>query len=155
MVTIVGVAMIREFSEIILYLQGYASAPEIFPRVLTGGVVGAGVGFSVGVMLYYLLGWGVSDVRRVYRLQWVLSLVVAGILLQAVSLLMQVDYLPHQSALWDSSALIPENSIVGQLLYALVGYEASPNAWHLGAYVVGLTALLALVGLRPSEKMHG
>ena len=42
-------------------------------------------------------------------------------------LLTQADWLPYTAELWNSSTLIPEYSVTGQLLYALVGYEANPS----------------------------
>jgi high-affinity iron transporter len=63
--------------------------------------------------------------------------------LQATALLIQADWLPADYPLWDSSALLAEQSVAGQLLYALVGYEATPTALQLGAY---LTAVLVILG---------
>jgi high-affinity iron transporter len=40
--------------------------------------------------------------------------------------------------LWDSSAVLPENSVVGQMLYAFIGYEATPSGAQIIAYVTGL-----------------
>ena len=57
-------------------------------------------------------------------------------------LLVQADWLPASQPLWNSSAWLPEGSLLGQLLYALIGYEATPGPWQVGLY--GASILLAL-----------
>jgi high-affinity iron transporter len=59
---------------------------------------------------------------------------------QATQLFTQADWLPAQYALWNSSWLVEEQSVTGQLLYALLGYEATPTP--LQVYVYGLSLLL-------------
>jgi high-affinity iron transporter len=69
-------------------------------------------------------------------------------LMQASMLLEQVDWLPSATAVWDSSGLISERSIAGELLYAVFGYEATPSALQLALYLSGL-AVMALAWLAP------
>jgi high-affinity Fe2+/Pb2+ permease len=38
-----------------------------------------------------------------------------------------------------------EDSLVGQLLYALIGYEATPSATEAGAYAAGLLAMAVVI----------
>jgi high-affinity iron transporter len=45
--------------------------------------------------------------------------------------------------LWDSSAWLPEHSVAGRLLYALIGYESSPSAAQVVSYLAGTLAVLA------------
>ena len=83
----------------------------------------------------------------------VVSLVLLGFIgasmcIQATNLLIQADWVQSEAPLWDSSGLVMEDSLVGQLLYALVGYEASPSAVEAGMYGVGLVSIIlaALIG---------
>jgi high-affinity iron transporter len=96
----------------------------------------------VGLLIYLLVLWtGIQ--RNMIKIAYVLlAAVAAGIVTQAVSLLEQVDRIPSAPPLWDSSALLPENSVIGQLLYALLGYEATPSLWHVSAYVVVIASLV-------------
>jgi high-affinity iron transporter len=61
---------------------------------------------------------------------------------QATQLLIQVDYLPTAFPLWDTSNLISERSVTGQVLYALIGYEATPVFLQVIAYVMASTCAL-------------
>jgi high-affinity iron transporter len=67
-----------------------------------------------------------------------LCLIGAGMVMQATLLLEQVDWLPSAQPLWDSSALVSEQSVTGELLYAVFGYEATPSAVQIGLYVGSL-----------------
>lgn len=147
---IIGLALVREFSEILLYLQSYAAQDAYLRPVMLGGAVGFVTGVSVGVMVYFITLWAVDWQRAQAVILSVLSVVVAGILMQAVSLLMQVDRLPHAPPLWDSGGLIDERSTLGQLLYALIGYESTPTLWHIGVYIGGLFSMLLLA--RSSQR---
>lgn len=127
-------AVIREGSEIMLYLQTFTGDQGRLLRVLTGGVVGAGIGCSVGILVYYLLVLNVGRYSLV-GCQAALAVVAAGIVSQVVPLFEQIDILPGAGPVWDTSTLLPETSIVGQLLYAVVGYEATPSPWQVAVYV--------------------
>jgi len=142
---IIGLALVRELSEILLYLQSYLVQDANALPIILGSAVGFATGVSVGVMLYFVTLWVVDWQRAQTVILSVLSVVVAGILMQAVSLLMQVDRLPQVSALWDTGDVIDERSTLGQLLYALIGYEATPTVWHMTVYVSALLVMLFLM----------
>jgi len=57
---------------------------------------------------------------------------------QAILLLNQADWLPFTPTAWDSSGLLSESSVLGQLAYALIGYEATPSIMQVSAYLLGL-----------------
>ena len=135
-------AVTREGSEIVLYLTAFYGRSQGLTDLLLGTALGTGVGFSAGVLLYYLL-------RSLPRPATLLLLALdgAGMWSQASALLTQADWLPARAPLWDSSALIPEDSIVGQLLYALLGYEATPGPWQVGLAAASLALALAVAAV--------
>lgn len=53
MTGIVMFAIVREGSEIILYTVGVAGQEENFTPVILGGLIGAGIGISTGILLFY------------------------------------------------------------------------------------------------------
>jgi len=134
-------AIIREGSEIILYIRGFVGIPELLNPVLVGGAVGAGIGLSVGVFFYYLL----VNMRTTYGI-WlgylILLLVGGSMVAQAVEFMIQADYISATTPLWDSSHIISERSAVGQLLYALIGYEATPAPQQAAAYFCSIALLV-------------
>jgi len=139
----VALAITREGFEIIIYLYGFSS---VFSQLLTasmGAIIGAGIGISTGVLLYYLLCH--PAVQRAPVIGFgLLALFGAGLLSQAILLLIQADWLPSQLPLWDTTAWLPESSVTGQLLYVLVGYEATPAAIQVAFHTGGLLVLLIM-----------
>jgi high-affinity iron transporter len=141
MVTTVSLAVMREGFEVIVYMQGYVSVLPRFVNMLVGAVVGASIGISIGALVYYLVS-NLSYRKALIVGIGLLSLVGAAMLSQAVLLLIQADWLPSQLPLWDSSTWLSEGSVTGQLLYALIGYEATPTALQASFYFGGLAILL-------------
>jgi len=136
----VALGVIREVSEIILYMNGVlAIAVNVTPAIL-GTVMAAGIGISSGIVLYFLI---LSlHVIWSYRLcMFLLAFFAGNLASQAVLLLTQADWLPFTPQLWDSSGLIPEYSVTGQLLYALVGYEANPSLLQVVVYTVSALSI--------------
>ncbi len=137
---IVGLAVVREGAEIFLFYSAYWHDTSVFLRMVTSGFMGLMIGVSAGALCYYLL----VSLQRTYarRIQLiVLSLMAAGMVAQASQLLLQADWLPTTKTLWDMSTVLPEASVLGQLLYATLGYEASPSLVEVVLY---LSALLAI-----------
>lgn len=142
MIGIVTLALVREGSEIWLYVNGFASSMDARAPVFTGSAIGAGIGISIGILLYYAL--------RALPAAWqrntciiLLSLIGAGMVMQATSLLEQVDWLEAGQPVWDSSFIVTENSITGELLYAVFGYEATPSLSQCILYLASLLAFSA------------
>jgi len=133
--------VIREGSEIILYLSGYINNNEAFASVILGTIIGSGIGISIGAMLYYLMiNFDETYTRNIAYL--LLALFAAGMSLHIVTMLTQADWMSAGHSLWDTSAWINERSLTGQLLYAITGYEATPTASQAIAYIAGFLLLL-------------
>ena len=142
MVAAVSLAIVREGAEILLYFSGFLHQIGATADVLAGAVLGLGVGFSTGALFYYLL-IALPPARALRVAVGLLVLVGAGMCAQATALLIQADWLSVAGPVWDTSAWLPESSAIGQLLYALIGYEASPSAPEVGVYLGSMLAMLA------------
>jgi len=142
----VSLNIIREGSEIFIYIGSFIQQEHLL-SVCIGGAIGAAIGMSVAALIYYTL---VNTRQRTLLLtgQLLLALVAAAMLSQAAQLLIQADWLPASKALWDSSSFINEESIMGHLLYAIAGYEATPGAIQFSAYMFGLVSILFLVAFK-------
>jgi len=137
MAAMVIMAFTREGSEIYIYVSGFWNVTDFFSAVALGSIVGGCIGFSIGVLIYYLL------LARPLRQEPAISIILlaligAGLASQAVRLLIQADWISSAGAIWDTSFLLSEQSLLGQLAYALVGYEASPSAVEAIVYLASL-----------------
>lgn len=141
MTLIVSLALAREGFEILIFASTFTAQAEQIRHVLPGMLVGASIGVSAGVLLYYLLSHPLLS-RSPTPGFVLLSLLGSGILSQAVLLFIQADWVPAQLPLWDSSEWLSERSVTGQLLYVLIGYEATPTPIQVAVYICGFLALL-------------
>ncbi len=132
-----ALSITREGSEILIYMSGFFQSEQMLANVLVGSTIGAAIGISVGVLFYFLL-LSQPPRRSVLAIVFLLCFVGAGMCAQATQLLIQADWISISGFIWDSSAIIPEGSVVGQLLYALIGYEATPSIIEVTVYLACL-----------------
>jgi len=144
MVVTVTLAIVREGSEIMIYLSAFTQLPDQVGPVMAGSAIGLGIGVSVGAVLYYAL-LSLSRSAAIVAGAVLLTLVAAAMASQSGQLLIQADWLPSQYPVWDSSWLLSEYSVTGQLLYALIGYEATPTPLQLFIYVAAILIIIAVV----------
>ncbi len=157
LLVVVGLAVLREGSETVLFLYGIAASDgSTANTMMLGGVMGVLAGISVGYAIY-------AGLLRI-PMRWFFTatsalvlLLAAGMASQAARFLIQADILPGLATpLWDTSTALPENSVPGILLHSLIGYDARPAGMQLVFYV---TALIAIVsGMkwvnRPQKFSH-
>jgi high-affinity iron transporter len=140
---VTGLAVLREGSEIVLFMYGLLASGSDGASMLTGSLLGLLSGTAVGFGMYFGL-LRISS-RYLFSVTSVLILLLAaGMAAQGSQFLIQAGYLPEYAPLWDMSGILPMNSLPGQILHALIGYVPSPNAVQIGFYVT--TALLILIG---------
>jgi len=152
---VVGLAVLREGSETVLFLYGVAiSGSGSTMSLLVGGLLGAAAGAGVGALLY-------AGLLRI-PLRWFFAatstlvlLLAAGMASQAAHHLIQADLLPALiEPLWNTSAWLPEASPLGVLLHSLIGYEARPAGLQVLFYLGTLGLILAAMKWsRPSRKL--
>ncbi len=148
---IVGIAVLREGSETVLFLYGIATS-ESGGRsmMMLGGLTGMSLGITAGYMIY--AGLLRVPMRWFFTSTSVLVLMLAaGMASQAARFLIQADLLPSLVApLWDTSSALPENGIPGMLLHSLIGYDSRPAGMQLVFYVI----VLASIGIGMKWAKH-
>lgn len=137
----VGLSLAREVAEIWIYLGGFLHQPELLQSALIGGAIGIGIGTSLGVITYYLLVF-ISARKFLYLLFMFLVLLCGGLSMQIAKQLLQIGLLDSAAPLWDSSNIVNEHSWFGELLYALIGYDSSPNTIQIIFYALAITPLV-------------
>lgn len=143
--TVVAVAVLREGSEVVLFLYGIAVSSNEGPvPLLIGGVLGLGLGALLSYLLYR--GLVIIPMRHLFSVtNWLVALLAAGMAGQAAAVLANLDLVPTWGdAVWDSSGILAEDSLVGRALHALVGYSERPFGVQIVAYVATLAVLVAL-----------
>jgi high-affinity iron transporter len=142
MAIVVAIAVLREGAEVVLFLYGVAAATtEGWGALLVGGLLGVVLGAAVSLLLY--LGLLAIPLRRLFSVTaWLIALVAAGMAGQAAAILAGIDLIPNWGfELWDTSWLLPQDSILGRALHALAGYSDRPMGVQLAAYLVVLAVL--------------
>lgn len=142
LLVVVGLAVLREGSETVLFLYGISTSQGAgASTLLLGGLAGALAGITVGYALY--AGLLRIPMRWFFTATGVLVLLLAaGMASQAAHFLIQADLLPSLAApIWDTSALLPMNTIPGMLLHSLIGYDPRPAGMQLIFYVFTLVSI--------------
>ena len=142
---VVGLAVLREGSETVLFLYGIAAGGGLSAgSLLAGGTLGLAGGVAVGAALY--LGLLRIPTRRLFTVtSWMVLLLAAGMASQAAGYLVQADLLPPVgNAVWDTSAVLTEDSVLGKALHTLIGYVSRPEGIQILFYLATLCAIWLL-----------
>jgi high-affinity iron transporter len=145
MALVVGVAVLREGSEVVLFLFGIATASrEGAGPMLLGGALGISAGAALSWILYR--GLVALPMKHLFKItNWMIALLAAGMAGQAAAILAGIDLLPNLGdQLWDTSGILRDDSMVGRALHALVGYSDRPPGIQILAFVLTLATLVIL-----------
>ena len=148
MAVVVGVAVLREGSELVLFLYGIAlSAGHAVVSMFAGGAIGLALGAGVGTLMYF--GLLRIPARHVFSVTtWLIALLAAGMASQAMAFLQQAGLVTVFSrALWDTSGVLSDGSLAGKALHTLAGYADRPTGMQLIAYVATLAIMFTLMRL--------
>lgn len=140
---VVGIAVLREGAEVVLFLYGMVASGEIGAfDVAAGGALGVLGGAAVAGALY--LGLAAIPLQHVFKVIAVLiTLLAAGLAAQAIGLLQAAGHLQVWSQpVWDTAHILRQGSIPGRILHTLVGYQARPSGLELVAYVATILAIV-------------
>ncbi len=145
MAVVVGVAVLREGSEVVLFLYGIAATGGTSAiGMLTGGALGV----AAGAVLTFLMYRGLLAIpahRFFAATTGLITLLAAGLGAQAASYLQQAGVINILTApLWDSSAILSESSMAGRLLKTIVGYTDRPDGLQLIAWL-GIVAMMLVL----------
>ncbi|HUI18510.1 MAG TPA: FTR1 family protein [Alphaproteobacteria bacterium] len=148
---VVGVAVLREGSEIVLFLYGIAASGGTSAAAMTlGGLLGVLGGAGVSALLYF--GLLTIPTHRLFAVtSGLITLLAAGLAAQAVAFLQQGGYIELMSAtVWHSAWLLHEDSVLGRLLHTLIGYSDAPSGMQLAVYLATIAVITGLMWLVPS-----
>jgi high-affinity iron transporter len=149
---VVGVAVLREGAEVVLFLYGIVASGTDMADLLTGCALGLAAGAALSALTY--AGLVSIPARYIFSVTSVmLALLAAGMAAQAVQFADNAGLLTIGSnVVWDTSRLISESSLPGKLLHTLIGYTERPSFAQLCAYVATLAITAVLMRMmRPQS----
>jgi high-affinity iron transporter len=140
---VVAVAVLREGSEVVLFLYGVVvGSGTTAAQIGLGGAAGL---FCAAVLSYTLYrGLVIIPLSRLFSVtNMLIALLAAGMAGQAAAILSSAEIVPSfGETIWNSSFLVRDDSFVGRSLHALVGYSARPSGIQLAAWGVTLAVLV-------------
>jgi high-affinity iron transporter len=144
------VAVVREGIELALFITAaffVGDTSEVTNNVaqtLAGTILGLGTAILLG---YTLFATTVRlDLRRFFQVTGLLLILfAAGLVAHGVHEFNEVGWIPPVvEHVWDVNAILDENSIAGQLLKTLFGYNGNPSLTEIIAYAGYLVVILSL-----------
>ncbi len=140
---VVAVAVLREGAELVLFLYGLVAGSQTSAfELLAGGIAGIAAAALLSWLLYR--GLVIIPMHRLFSVtNGLIAVLAAGMAGQAAAILHAADLVPAWGEqLWNTSAVLPDDSLIGKALHALVGYSARPSGIQLAAWTATLAALL-------------
>jgi high-affinity iron transporter len=150
---VVGLAVLREGSEVVLFLYGIFASGTTGSALLAGGLLGVAAGAAFTALTYF--GLLAIPNRHIFTVtSWLIALLAAGMAAQAVQFLNSAGVVVvFDRTVWDTSWLLSEGSMAGKLLHTLIGYTQRPTELQLAVYIATLVAMYLLMRIaRPSQR---
>jgi high-affinity iron transporter len=150
---VIGLAVLREGSEVVLFLYGIMLQGTSASALLVGGVLGIAAGAAFTALTYF--GLLAIPSRHIFSVTtWLIALLAAGMAAQSVQFLSNAGVVEALGqTVWDTSWLLSEGSIVGKLLHILIGYTERPTEMQLLVYAAVLVVMYILMRIaRPSPR---
>ena len=144
---VVGVAVLREGSEVVLFLYGVIAGGDSGWDVAFGGFAGLALGAGVCLLTYF--GLVRIPMRALFATTTVLiTLLAAGMAAQAAAFLEKANWLTAlDTIVWESGWLLSDSSFLGRALHTLIGYTDQPTAMQLTVYLAILLVTFVLTRL--------
>lgn len=145
---VVGIAILREGSEIVLFLYGIVlSGGDSAVSMIGGGIFGLLLGAALSALIY--LGLLRIPTHRLFAVtSGLIALLAAGMASQATVFLQQAGWVNVLSqTLWDTSNILSNGSMFGKAMHTLIGYTDRPSAIQMIVYAVTLVTIFILMKL--------
>lgn len=145
---VVGIAVLREGVEVVLFLYGIAAAGGNSSfGILAGGISGLALGAMVCILTYR--GLLTIPSRYLFNVtNGMIALLAAGMAAQATAFLEQANVVTALGGVvWDTSWILTDRSLAGRALHTLIGYTDQPTAMQLAIYLVTLAIIFVFMKL--------
>lgn len=149
LVVVVMMAILREGSEIILFIYSISSTENLtVDNYLTGLAAGAFSGLLVGTILYK--GLMKYTGKYVFLVSTVLlTLIAAGLASEAAGILTSAGFIEvFNTQLWDTSLIVSNSSVLGKILNIFIGYDSRPNGMQVIFYLSTILITVSMMKLQ-------
>jgi len=139
---VVAVAVLREGSEVVLFLYGIAASGESgFGGLLLGGLLGIALGGALSYVMF--VGLVKIPARHLFGVTTMLiTFLAAGMAAQCVVFLQQAGLVTALSGtIWDTSSLLADDSLPGRVMHVLFGYVDQPSGMQALVYICVLAGI--------------
>src|SRR6201993_3711423 len=149
---VVAVAVLREGSEVVLFLYGVAAAQGGGSWALVaGGFAGLVLGSLVCLLFCFLTYLGLLSIPSRYLFgvtSALIAFLAAGMAAQAIAFLEQANMVTAlDQTVWNTSWLLKDSSFLGRALHTLIGYVDQPTAMQVVVYALTLAVIAVLMKL--------
>jgi high-affinity iron transporter len=137
-------AVLREGSEALFFLFGFLQSGQDAGSMFVGGLFGILLGGLTGYLLYR--GLIFMPMKQLFLVTGLLlMLLAAGMASQAAWNLVVIDVLPPLvDSLWNTSSWLSQESLIGELLHVLIGYDENPSGIQFLVFIAALTIMLSV-----------
>jgi high-affinity iron transporter len=145
---VIGIAVLREGSEVVLFLYGIVvSSGTSGLGLLAGGLLGLALGVAVSLVTFF--GLINIPMRYLFRVTGILiAFVAAGMASQAAGFLQQAGIVTKlDGTVWNTAAVLPQSSMLGRVFQTLLGYSDQPTQLQLLVYLITLATIFGLMKL--------
>lgn len=143
---VVGLAVLREGSEVVLFLYGIAiSGNDTAATMGLGSVLGLMLGGGISALMYF--GLLRIPTRHLFSVTtWLITLLAAGMAAQAIAFLQMAGTVTvwAQTA-WNTSRILADSSIIGKVLHTLIGYTDRPSFMQIAVYLATIATIFVLM----------
>jgi high-affinity iron transporter len=146
-------AVVREGIELSLFLTA---------AMLSSGTSSTLTGAAVGLLLAISLGWAVY--KRLIKLNLnlfflvtgaILAVFAAGLTAYGIHELNDAGWIPAIiEPLWNIEPILPESSLLGQLMKALLGYNSAPSLTEVLGYLTYLAVIAFSLLRKPGPRLQ-
>ena len=149
---VVGVAVLREGSEVALFIYGLAiSDGGTGSELLAGSLLGIVLGGLVSTVTW--LGLVKIPAKTLFQVtSTLIAIMAAGMAAQSAAFLEKAGAVTAlDRTMWDTSAVLSEKSLLGRMLHTLLGYNDQPSILQVLVYLATLIVIFGLMRwLRPA-----
>ena len=139
---IVAFTIFREGAEIVLLTYSHMMINNSLLSTIAGVTTGILTGVIFGILFYY--GMAKISVSKMFTIvNWILIFFIAGLISQGFNFLIAADIISSSvETIWDSSAIISNNSFTGTFLNSMFGYISNPSTIYVTIYLTSLIIII-------------